>query len=147
MLAIVNYGHFWSRELIDWGTVGYGNAGSLRASRKAGASAWTADFRNQIAIYALFNEEREAVYIGQTGSGNQRLFHRLRHHSRGQLRDRWTNFSWFGFLEPKDKNILVPPTPRSNGFDEELMQERRQKLLDPRYKAHSKMRSMRLKRF
>lgn len=109
MLAIVNYGHFWSRELIDWGSTGAGNKGRLRASTKAGSTKWTADFREQIAIYALFNEDREAVYVGQTGSGKQRLFHRLRQHSRGQLRDRWSNFSWFGFLEPSKKGHLAPP--------------------------------------
>lgn len=54
------------------------------------------DFKEQIAVYVLFTPNREAVYIGQTGSSDQRLMLRLRQHSQGNLRDRWTHFSWFG---------------------------------------------------
>ena len=99
MLAIRNFGHFWSKELIDWGKKGPGNSGALFASAKPDAIDWEVDFREQIGIYVLYDQDREAVYIGQTGSKGQKLFSRLRQHSRGQFRDRWTNFSWFGFLE------------------------------------------------
>lgn len=98
MLAIKNYGHYWSRDLIDWGNRGRGNQGSLKGARTAFAEQAHADFREQIGIYCLFGPNREVVYVGQTGARDQRLWYRLRQHSRGHLRDRWTNFSWFGFL-------------------------------------------------
>lgn len=119
MLSICNYGHYWSRELIDWGTKGKGNAGTLKATHKPGQKGAIADFRDQIAIYVLFDENRDVVYIGQTGSGNQRLFSRLRQHSRGQFRDRWENFSWFGFLEPSPGGILRVPEKNSSGEENE----------------------------
>ena len=96
MLAIRNFGHFWSRQLVDWGAPGRGGAGSILGYRMDQRRPKKVDFRDQIAIYVLFTADREVVYVGQTGSGTQRLFHRLRHHSRAGLRDRWTNFSWLG---------------------------------------------------
>lgn len=107
MLAIKNYGHFWSRDLIDWGNRGPGNQGNLKGARSAFAQAAQADFRNQIGIYCLFGPSREVVYVGQTGAGEQRLWNRLRQHSRGPLRDRWSNFSWFGFLGVGENGQLL----------------------------------------
>ncbi len=110
MLSIKNYGHYWSRRLVDFGTRGRGNQGSLLGATKVDSIQSEADFRHQIAIYCLFDEDREVVYAGQTGKGNQRLLARLRGHSRGQLRDRWTNFSWFGFLDVDEKSQeLIDP--------------------------------------
>lgn len=97
-LSIRTFGHYWSRDLIDWGRRGPNQSGSLYGTSKLGSSK-KLNFRNQVGIYVLFDRDRQVVYVGQTGSGNQRLFHRLRQHSRGHMRDRWTNFSWFGFLE------------------------------------------------
>ena len=111
MLAIRTYGHFWSRELIDWGR--QNKKGTLLAARKPGAKKPTTDFREQIGIYALFDENREIVYIGQTGSGSKRLWSRLRDHNRGQLRDRWTNFSWFGFLSVSDNSLGLREIPNA----------------------------------
>ena len=116
MLTIRNYGHYWSRELIDWGAGR--RAGTLFGSRSAAANRTDVNFRNQVAIYVLFDEDREAVYIGQTGSGRSRLFNRLKQHSRGPLRDRWSNFSWFGFLEPRgDGPGLKPASRKKNAMD------------------------------
>jgi len=99
MLAIKNYGHYWSRELVNWGWRGQGNQGELLGTNTPSDPDSTVDFRDQIGIYCLFNDDREVVYLGQTGSGRQRLLTRLRQHTRYAIRDRWTNFSWFGFLE------------------------------------------------
>lgn len=113
MLTIKNFGHYWSRDLIDWGWRGKGNQGSLKGCRKADGKDYVADFREQIGIYLLFNSEREVVYLGQTGKGTQRLFIRLRQHAHGQMRDRWTNFSWFGFLgfDSKTKKLVEAQDP------------------------------------
>jgi excinuclease UvrABC nuclease subunit len=103
MLTIKTFGHYWSRDLVDWGWRGKGNQGSLKGTRRPGAKEFDADFRDQIGIYLLFNSNREVIYLGQTGKAQTRLFNRLRQHANGPLRDRWTNFSWFGFLEAETK--------------------------------------------
>lgn len=36
------------------------------------------------------------VYVGQAGAGNQKLFARLKNHTRDALSGRWNQFSWFG---------------------------------------------------
>lgn len=126
MLAIRNFGHFWSRGLVEWGTRGSGGAGSLLGYRLHRKKPLVVDFREQIAVYALFTAEREVVYIGQSGSGNQRLFNRLRRHSRRQLRDRWTNFSWFGFRSVNQDCTLSnnqQPTSGCNGTNKQALDE------------------------
>jgi len=56
------------------------------------------------------------IYVGIVGiNENQRLIHRLRDHTKGGIADRWSRFSWFGFLpvnedhnlEKRDENINV----------------------------------------
>ncbi len=114
MLAIRNFGHFWSRELVDWGSQGYGLKGSLRGYYLQDRKPFQVDFRDQMGIYVLFTSNRDVVYIGQAGAGDQRLFNRLRHHTRNHLRDRWTNFSWFGLREVnKNGSLSEHQTPDS----------------------------------
>lgn len=96
MLAIRCFGHFWSKDLVDWGTRGKGGAGRLLGYQTRDRKPFVVDFKEQIAVYILFTSNWEAVYVGQTGSGDQRLMLRLRQHSQGYLRDRWPHFSWFG---------------------------------------------------
>jgi hypothetical protein len=96
VLAIKNFGHFWSREKVFWGrprTEGH-LKGLLRGSKKS-----EVNFREQIGIYALFDSDREIVYIGEAGIGNKRLFDRLKDHRTNHLRDRWVYFSWFGLRD------------------------------------------------
>lgn len=97
MLAIRNFGHFWNRELVNWGSQGRGGTGDLMGFVRKDRIAVPVNFREQIGIYVLYTQNREVVYVGQAGSGTQRLFLRLRQHCRDHLRDRWTHFSWFGF--------------------------------------------------
>jgi hypothetical protein len=66
----------------------------LRGSKKS-----EVNFREQIGIYALFDSDREIVYIGEAGIGNKRLFDRLKDHRTNHLRDRWVYFSWFGLRD------------------------------------------------
>lgn len=105
MATIKNYGHYWSRDLIDWGW--QGSAGGLYGALKPNADESDADFRKQIGIYVLYDENREIVYVGQAGRGSSRLFDRLRQHARGPMRDRWSAFSWFGFLEVGEDGYLI----------------------------------------
>lgn len=57
------------------------------------------DFRDQAAVYVLYEGNdpatHRAIYVGET----KRLFARLRKHARGQLWNRWQRFSWFGFYD------------------------------------------------
>ena len=46
-------------------------------------------------------------YVGQVGTGNQRLFDRLKQHKRDFLADRWDRFSWFGTRWVKSNGELA----------------------------------------
>ncbi|HUT94131.1 MAG TPA: hypothetical protein VMY37_32020 [Thermoguttaceae bacterium] len=89
------YGLLWKAEDVFWGSGG--QPGKL-------LGVWTrartkeVDFHQQIGIYVLYRGH-QMVYVGQTGSGNLRLFYRLRsHHKFDYLAGRWDRFSWFGLL-------------------------------------------------
>jgi hypothetical protein len=96
MLAIKNFGHFWSRDKVFWGKPKIEGhlKGELRSNKRV-----EINFREQIGIYALFNFNREIVYIGEAGIGNKRPFGRLKDHRSDHLRDRWVYFSWFGLRD------------------------------------------------
>jgi len=95
-MLIRNYGLFWNRENVEWGGQGRGNNGRLcgRVSRRGGLI----NFRNQQGVYVLYDETFKIIYVGQAGSGNNRLFSRLRQHKVDHLSQRWSRFSWFGIL-------------------------------------------------
>ncbi|CAN5568477.1 hypothetical protein BH10PSE7_BH10PSE7_43750 [soil metagenome] len=115
MLAIRNFGHFWNRGLVDWGKPGRGTAGRLLGYYLKTRIPFQVDFRDQIGIYVLFTASRDVVYIGQAGSGDHRLFDRLKLHTRNHLRDRWTNFSWFGLKDVNQTGVLSEhQQPQSN---------------------------------
>jgi uncharacterized protein (UPF0248 family) len=97
---VQNFGLFWERGEVEWGTRGRGRRGHLRGyTTDPGAAV---DFREQRGLYVLYEGESIAthrvVYIGQAGSKERDLFHRLRDHRDDALWNRWQRFSWFGFL-------------------------------------------------
>jgi hypothetical protein len=100
--VIKNYGLMWDRRKVFWGTGGEGNKGSLDGRR----SRRVIDFRDQIGVYVLYDEGRRAVYVGQAGQGNARLFKRLRSHLRDSLALRWQYFTWFGLLSVNKSGSL-----------------------------------------
>lgn len=96
---IANYGLFWRRDRVEWGTRGRGNAGSL-LGYAAGAEVGV-DFRQQAGVYVLFDgadiPSLKVTYVGQVGRrATDSLLGRLREHQRDHLWNRWTRFSWFG---------------------------------------------------
>ena len=94
-MLIKNYGLYWRREDVYWS----GNravAGNMRGIRASSRRSKPVDFRYQIGIYVLYDENLKIVYTGQSGRGNSRLFFRLRQHTSDHLADRWNRFSWFG---------------------------------------------------
>jgi hypothetical protein len=96
MAIIKNFGFLWERKFIYRGTGGDGNAGHLKGTAKG---LPTADFREQIGVYVLYDRNQQIVYVGQAGNGNATLFTRLRNHMDGNLWNRWEYFSWVGFRD------------------------------------------------
>ena len=90
--VIKNYGLMWRRDSVFWGR------GSRKGVLEGRRSHRIIDFRKQIGVYVLYDESRRPVYVGQTGKGHDRLFIRLRTHTRDRLAHRWQYFSWFGLL-------------------------------------------------
>jgi hypothetical protein len=89
------YGVHWRIDRLNWGKQGIGNSGALLGAASRSSRAHSVDFRYQRGIYALY-AEYELVYVGQTGSGDDRLFNRLKAHRNDHLSERWDRFSWFG---------------------------------------------------
>lgn len=90
---IQSYGVHWHTKHVFWGRPN--DAGSLLGAASQSKKAHPVDFRNQRGIYALY-ADYDLVYVGQTGAGNDRLFHRLKCHKTDHLSERWNRFSWFG---------------------------------------------------
>lgn len=103
-MIIQNYGLHWVRKDVDWGKKGKGNQGDLLGRLSKTVKSPTVRFREQAGIYIL-QDEFKPIYIGQCGSGEQRLFGRLRDHTRNHLAERWNRFSWFGVYPVKGEEL------------------------------------------
>lgn len=104
-MLIRNYGLFWRREDVFWGRKN--NPGHLKGIPANSTKTPPTDFRNQIGLYALYDDNFSLVYFGQAGRGNgHKLFARLKDHTHDHIADRWSRFSWFGtkFVK-KDCNL------------------------------------------
>lgn len=92
-MLFYNFGLFWKKRDVHWGRQGV--AGHLSGRLATNVTADVVDFRDQSGIYVLQSSFR-VVYVGQAGYGNQKLFERLKQHTKDHLADRWDTFSWFG---------------------------------------------------
>jgi hypothetical protein len=101
-MLIKNYGHLWERKFINWGRPGV--KGHLCGYESARSQL--VDFRSQIGIYALFDANRTATYVGQAGEGKANLFDRLKIHETDHLWNRWDYFSWFGIRRVNGNRTL-----------------------------------------
>ena len=97
------YGLFWSADNVFWGKGS--QPGALWGVPARARSSAPVDFRDQIGIYVLYEGHR-MIYVGQTGSKNQRLFGRLKRHRKDVLAGRWDHFSWFGLRRVKRNGQL-----------------------------------------
>src|SRR4051794_13522423 len=105
-MLVRNYGLFWGRDDVFWGKPN--NQGHLKGTRARDLSSGPVNFREQQGVYVLYDEGFHLVYVGQAGSGeNQKLFIRLRQHTRDALADRWARFSWFGVRWVKGSGDLA----------------------------------------
>jgi len=109
MSFIQNYGLFWSRDKVNWGSRGKGNSGTLYGYHHD--SKKRVDFRHQAGVYILYEGDniasRRVVYTGQAGGKNDPLLVRLRHHLDDHLWNRWSMFSWFGVYKVGRANELI----------------------------------------
>jgi hypothetical protein len=92
-MLIHTLGLFWKEEDVFWGAGS--QPGKLLGVPAKGKTQEPIDFREQAGIYVLY-ADYDIVYVGQAGSGNQRLFQRLKQHRQDDLAGRWNRFSWFG---------------------------------------------------
>ena len=102
MQLICNYGLFWERKYIDFGR-GKNHPGHLKGYVN---NKRIADFREQIGVYVLHDKDLVAVYVGQAGSGKNRLLSRLGAHTIDHLWNRWEHFSWFGIRRVNQNGSL-----------------------------------------
>ena len=104
------YGLFWRREDVYWkastNALLMGVPGNARTSEPT-------DFHEQIGIYVLY-EGHQMIYVGQTGSGERKLYSRLKAHTKDSLAGRWDHFSWFGLRRPIGKGNLSTETIRAS---------------------------------
>ncbi len=112
-MIIRNYGLMWDKEHIDFGHKK--SSGTLYGIEVGDKRGGTVDFREQSGIYALYDSSFNLLYVGQTGSGDDKLLKRLNFHRNDHLSDRWRYVSWFGirFVTVKDKQLSKSPGSRS----------------------------------
>lgn len=92
-MLIKNFGLFWNVKNVYWGQGN--NAGTLLGIPAKNLTAQPTDFREQSGVYVLYADYK-IVYVGQSGVKNQKLFSRIKQHTRDALTGRWNQFSWFG---------------------------------------------------
>lgn len=105
-MLIHNYGLFWRRDCVYWGKGK--NAGHLKG--RISPTSKQVDFRDQIGVYVLYDDNYSMLYVGQAGGkNNQRLFGRLKQHRTDHLANRWTRFSWFGVSSVDRRSYTLSP--------------------------------------
>jgi len=94
-MLIKNYGLFWRLDRTFFGRPRV--AGHLKGIEARNITSNPVDFREQQGVYVLYDASFKIVYVGQAGANDQqRLFDRLKQHTRDQLAERWSRYSWFG---------------------------------------------------
>jgi hypothetical protein len=111
----------WRRDQVSW------NHSSKNGELWGFFGGWDYDFAAQKGVYVLYDEGRKPIYVGQVGSGERRLFGRLRAHTHDQLQHRWQYFSWFGLLNvnPGSGNLTRrdDPAKRVRGTIRSMLNE------------------------
>jgi len=102
-MLIRAFGQFWNPDIVDWGSRGAGNKGSLLGKGKWGHHVVSIDAWGQHGIYVL-HDEFKCIYLGQAFSGT--LGERLRAHLTDRFAGRWDMFSWYGIDSVKRDGTL-----------------------------------------
>jgi hypothetical protein len=108
-MLIRAYGQYWNPDIVDWGTRGAGNKGTLPGRGDWGQRRIDIDSWDQHGIYVL-HDEFKCVYVGQTA--NQFLGKRLRDHLTDRFAGRWNMFSWYGVDSIRKGGTLRPAGTR-----------------------------------
>jgi len=117
-MLIYNYGLYWREDNIFWGK---GNKpGRLLGVLATNTTGNEVDFREQTGVYVLY-ADYELVYVGQAGNGNQKLFDRLKQHTRDSLAGRWNQFSWYGTRWVKQDYTLARETEGAHSTHGEVL--------------------------
>jgi len=91
-MLIKAFGSYWNPDIVDWGSKGPGNKGTLSGKVKINGKTLTVDMWEAKALYVL-SEEFRCVYVGQ--AFDRPLGPRLRDHLTDRFAGRWDMFSWF----------------------------------------------------
>ncbi len=110
MAIISSYGLFWQADDVWWGRGS--QAGSILGVPARARSSEPIEFRYQVGIYVLYSGH-DMIYVGQAGSGNAKLFGRLKRHRKDFLAGRWDRFSWFGLRRVLANGRLAAETTRA----------------------------------
>lgn len=108
-MLIQAYGEFWNPDVVDWGSRGKGNKGSLEGKVRINGRTYAIDFWDAVGIYVLVDEFRP-VYVGK--AKDRRLGPRLRDHLTDRFAGRWNMFSWFSqsTINTTYQNLRQPGT-------------------------------------
>ena len=105
LVLIDAYGLFWERDGVQWGG-GQGRKRSLTGALARTSTSERVEFAAAKAIYALYTEAFDLLYIGQSGRGSgQALGKRLADHRTDHLSERWERFSWFRIGTEVDEKL------------------------------------------
>lgn len=86
------YGEFWNPDIVDWGSQGAGNKGTLPGTLIIDGTKKEVDCWDARGIYIL-HENFRATYVGKAFSTP--IGKRLRDHLTDRLAGRWDMFSWY----------------------------------------------------
>lgn len=64
-MLIQNYGLFWQRLIVDWGTRGRVRSGALLGRYARQLRSPEVDFREQQGVYVLYDDNFKIIYVGQ----------------------------------------------------------------------------------
>ncbi|HEV2603664.1 MAG TPA: GIY-YIG nuclease family protein [Microvirga sp.] len=101
-MLIKNYGLFWERKVVDWSR----RRGPLLGLGVRKKRQDPVDFTYQRGIYCLYDDNFRLIYVGQAGGrddSERGIYRRMWSHTRNDLAQRWTRFSWFGIREPDER--------------------------------------------
>lgn len=106
-MLIKAYGTYWNPDIIDWGSVGAGNAGQLIGVVKKDKTPHEINFWKSKGIYVL-HADFKTVYVGK--SFKTCIGKRLRDHLADRFAGRWDMFSWYGISNPRftEGDVSVP---------------------------------------
>ena len=91
-MLIKAYGLYWNPEIVDWGSRGRHQKGTLHGKVKLKTKTHTIDFWKAQGVYVLLAEFKP-IYVGKAIKAP--LGSRLRTHITDRFAGRWDMFSWF----------------------------------------------------